>query len=398
MVDFLYYAPTKVAFGKDSEQQLGKLVCESGAKKVLVHFGGKSAKESGLLGRVHDILEEAGVSSVELGGVQPNPRLSKVYEGIELGKKEGVDFVLAVGGGSVIDSAKAIAYGLANEGDVWDYFAGTRSPQTVLPVGVVLTMAAAGSEMSNSTVITNEKTGEKRGFNENILGRPKFAVMNPALTLTVPAYQTACGCADIMMHTLERYFTDVKPTMEITDNIAEALMRTVMANARILTRDPNNYAARAEIMWASSLSHNGVTGCGNGAGDWSCHQISHELSGRFDLAHGAALTAVWGSWARHVYKNDPARFAQLGERVLELPHEEDVEEAALAAIEEMEEFFWAIELPTSLPEASIEADDAVLHEMALGVSRGGGRAIGAVRPLGEKDVEKIFQMANKSHR
>lgn len=393
MVDFQYYTPTKVVFGEKAEEKLGQLISEVSAKKVLLHFGGESAKKSGLLDRVEKVLKKEGIACVQLGGVQPNPRLSKVYEGVELGKKEGVDFVLAVGGGSVIDSAKSIAYGLANDLDVWDIYDGKAEPQKVLPVGVVLTISAAGSEMSNSSVITNEETGEKRGYNNDLLGRPVFAVMNPALTMTLPAYQTSCGCADILMHTLERYFTNVAPTMALTDAFAEGLMRTVIANGRILTRDPGNYNARAEMMWASSVSHNGITGCGNGGGDWSCHQLSHELSARYDLAHGAALTTVWGSWARHVYKKAPARFARLGETVLDLPVEDTDEEMALAAIAEMEEFFWAIEMPTSMEEAGIEADDDALHQMALGVTRGGSRPVGAIEALDTDAVEKIYKMA-----
>lgn len=242
-----------------------------------------------------------------LGGVVPNPRLSLVYEGIGLCRKENVDFILAVGGGSVIDSAKAIGYGMANEGDVWDFYAKKRMPQGCLPLGVVLTIAAAGSEMSNSSVITKEEGWVKRGCNSDF-ARPRFAVMNPELTMTLPAYQTESGCVDIMMHTMERYLNQSE-NMELTDGISECLIRTVMKNARILLEDPRNYEARAEVMWAGSLSHNGLTGCGTDGGDWASHQLEHELGGMYDVAHGAGLAAVWGSWARYVMNARPDRFS-----------------------------------------------------------------------------------------
>ena len=257
MLNFEYYTPTKVVFGKDTEKQAGELVKAFGGTKVLVHFGGQSAKKSGLLERICNSLEEAGLSYVTLGGVVPNPHLSKVYEGIELCKKEGVDFILAVGGGSVIDSGKAIGYGVANEGDVWDFYAKKRTAKACLPIGAVLTIAAAGSEMSNSSVITNEDGWLKRGYNDDV-SRCKFAVMNPELTYTLPAYQTASGCVDILMHTMERYFTKAENTM-LTDSVAEGLMRTVIYNAKVLAEDPENYDARAQVMWEGSLSHKGLT-------------------------------------------------------------------------------------------------------------------------------------------
>lgn len=396
MVEFQYFTPTKVVFGKDTENQVGALIREDGGTRVLVHYGGESAKKSGLLDRVFASLKAAGLAYVQLGGVQPNPRLGLVRKGIALCQDEKVDYLLAVGGGSVIDSAKAIGYGVSSLCDVWDCFCGKTDATGGLPLGCVLTIAAAGSEMSNSAVITNEETGEKRGYNNDPHGRPRFAVMNPALTLTLPAYQTAAGCADILMHTLERYFTDVKPTMGLTDDIAEALMRNVLQNARKLTRDPNDCDARAEIMWAGSLSHNGLTGCGNGGGDWACHQLGHEISGKFDLAHGASLSTVWGSWARHVYKKDIARFVQLAENVMEIPSEGPDDEIALAGIEEVEGFFWAIEMPTSFDEAGIHITEADIQEMARGVTRGGARTVGAVMPLGVKDVEKIYTAAKQS--
>ena len=314
MENFEYYAPTKVVFGKETETKVGELVAQQGCKKVLVHYGSGSVKRSGLLDRVFASLDEKGIHYVELGGVVPNPRLSLVYKGIDLCKEEGVDFILAVGGGSVIDSAKAIGYGVVNEGDVWDFYEKKREATACLPIGVVLTIAAAGSEMSNSSVITNENGWLKRGCNFNCC-RAKFAVMNPELTMTLPKYQTASGCTDIMMHTMERYFNQSE-NMELTDGISEHLIRTVMKNAKILMDEPENYEARAEVMWAGSLSHNGLTGCGTDGGDWSCHQLEHELGGMFDVAHGAGLAAVWGSWARYVMDARPERFAQFATRVM----------------------------------------------------------------------------------
>ncbi|MDE7257602.1 MAG: iron-containing alcohol dehydrogenase, partial [Clostridia bacterium] len=301
MNDFIYNAPTKVYFGLKSDEKLTEIIAEFGCKCVLLHYGGGSAVKSGLIKRVKWALERADVKVVELGGVKPNPRLSLVYEGIELCKSSGADFILAVGGGSVIDSAKAIGMGAAGGGDVWDYYAEKRTPQNTLPVGVILTVAAAGSEMSKSSVITNDFLQIKRGRNAE-LSRPVFAILNPELTTTVPAYPTACGCADIFMHTLERYLVGGE-TLKLTDSMAEALMTTVISASKTVMRDLTNLGARSDLMWAGSLSHNGLTGCGNDGGDWCTHSLGHELSAKYDVAHGASLTAVWGSWARYVYKN-----------------------------------------------------------------------------------------------
>ena len=285
MYNFNYFTPTKVVFGKGTHEQVGKLIKEYKCEKVLLHYGSGSVVKSGLLDKVKAALDAENIAWVELGGVVPNPRLSLVYEGIELAKREKVDFILAVGGGSVIDSSKAIGYGVCNEGDVWELYDRKKQATACLPLGVVLTMAAAGSEMSNSSVITKEEGWIKRGYSSD-LGRPVFAIMNPELTMTLPDYQTACGCTDILMHTMERYFVS-GDTMEITDSIAEALMRTVIKNSLILEKDPNNYEARAEIMWAGSLSHNGLTGCGASGTDFATHGLEHELSGLYDVAHGA---------------------------------------------------------------------------------------------------------------
>ena len=392
MLDFTYYTPTKVVFGKHAEEQVGRLTAEQGAKKALVHFGGQSAQKSGLLDRVVESLHAAGVETVLLGGVKPNPRLSLVYEGIDLCRKEGVDFLLAVGGGSVIDTAKAIGYGLANEGDVWDFYEKKRQLSACLPVGVVLTIAAAGSEMSDSSVITKEEGGLKRSVKSD-LSRPRFAVMNPELTYTLPPYQTASGCTDILMHTMERYFTPRQGQgAEFTDGLAESLLRTVMASARVLRDDPLNYDARAHVMWAGSLSHNGLTGCGT-LGDWATHQLEHELGGMFDVAHGAGLAAMWGSWARYVYREDPARFARFARNVMGLCDVGSQEQTALAGIEAFEGFLRDIRMPVNLPQLGLEVTDAQIDELAYKCTFMGKRTIGSFKVLGEEDIKAIYRMA-----
>lgn len=391
MEDFQYFTPTKVLFGKGTEEKTGELIKEQNCKKVLVHYGSNSAKKSGLLDRIFDSLKQEGIDYVSLGGAVPNPRLSKVYEGIELCLKEGVDFILAVGGGSAIDSAKAIGYGAANEGDVWELFEGKREPSGCLPIGVVLTIAAAGSEMSNSCVITKEEGWLKRACNTDY-GRCRFAVMNPELTYTLPRYQTQSGCADILMHTMERYFSG-ENTMELTDSISEALMRTVIKNALILMEEPANYEARAEIMWAGSLSHNGLTGCGTTGGDWSSHQLEHELGGMFDVTHGAGLAAVWGSWARYVYKTSPRRFAQFAVKVMRVTDYKDDDKTSLEGIKAMEQFYKSIGMPTSVREMGIELTEEQIQELAYKCSFKNTRTIGRFQVLDMEDMKNIFTMA-----
>ena len=393
MRSFEYFAPTKVIFGKDSHLQIGDILKKENCHKVLIHYGGKSAVASGLIDEVSGCLTDAGIDFVTLGGVVPNPRLSKVREGIELCKKENVDFILAVGGGSVIDSAKAIGYGVANPWtDVWNFYLKTEVPTACLPIGVIPTIAASGSEMSNSSVITNEDGWLKRGAAKCDLCRPKFALMNPKLTYSLPQYQTESGCVDILMHTMERYFVNIE-TMEITDSISESLMQTVIYNARILMREPDNYTARAEIMWAGSLSHNGLTGCGTGGGDWACHQLEHELGGLYDVTHGAGLAAIWGSWARYVYDVNPERFAQFATNVFDIPCGLDFEKTALAGIEAMEDFFRSIKMPVSLHELVLDLDDQQIHELAFKCSYEDTRTIGVFKQLNMKDMEKIYTMA-----
>ena len=389
MFNFKYYTPTKVVFGRGTELKVAKLIREFGGTKVLIHYGGGSVIRSGLLKRVTDILDADGIAYVTLGGAVPNPRLSLVYEGIELCKREGVDFLLAVGGGSAIDSAKAIGYGVTNEGDVWDFYDYKRKATACLPLGVILTLAATGSEMSDSSVITKEEGQVKRGYSSDYC-RARFAIMNPELTMTLPDYQTACGCTDIMMHTMERYFSN-GGNMEITDALAEGLLRTVMVNAEILVKDPMNYDARAEIMWAGSLSHNGLTGCGNDGGDWMTHKLEHELGGLYDVAHGAGLAAIWGSWARYVYLNCLPRFKRFAVNVMGVEPVGTDEAIALKGIEALEAFFRRINMPTNLRELGVNPTEAEYADMAHKCAVGVGGAKGSARLLREADMLAIYK-------
>ena len=392
MENFAYYTPTKVVFGKDEEKNVGKLAKEFGAKKVLIHYGGGSAVRSGLIDKIKTSLTEESISFVELGGVKPNPRLSLIYEGIKLAKENSVDFILAVGGGSVIDSAKGIGYGIANPDieDVWDLYIGKKKTQKCAPIGVVLTIAAAGSEMSGGSVVTKEDEQLKRSYGcDN--ARPKFAVMNPELTYTLPKYQIACGVVDIMMHTMERYFSPVG-NLELTDKIAEGLLRTMIKYGKLSLENPHNYEARAEIMWASSLAHNGLTGCG-GIGDWSTHQLEHDLGGVYDIAHGAGLSAVWGSWARYVYKENPKRFVQFAENVFGIEKIGTDEDVAIKGIEAMENFYKDIEMPISISETGINLSDKDVEILAEKCSNNGTRYIGSFKKLFKEDMAKIYSMA-----
>ncbi|BDC92679.1 iron-containing alcohol dehydrogenase [Treponema bryantii] len=393
MFDFKYYTPTKVMFGKNAEDKVAQLIQEFGGKKVMIHYGGGSVIRSGLMQKVTDQLDKAGIPYVKLGGAVPNPRLSLVYEGIELCKKEGIDFLLAVGGGSAIDSAKAIGYGVMNDGDVWDLYDYKKQAKASMPLGVILTLAATGSEMSDSSVITKEEGLVKRGYSSDY-GRPKFAILNPELTMTLPDYQTACGCTDIMMHTMERYFTN-GGNMELTDSMAEALLRTVKEQAKILVKDPNNYEARAEVMWAGSLSHNGLTGCGNDGGDWMTHKLEHELGGLYDVAHGAGLAAIWGSWARYVYKDCLPRFKRYAINVMGIPATGTDEEIALKGIEAMEDFYREINMPTNLKELGVNATDEDLALMAHKCAVGVNGAKGSAKLLHEEDMLAIYKMSRK---
>jgi len=394
MKDFNFYAPTRVVFGRESEEKLPQLIQQYGGGKVLVHYGGGSARRSGLLDKVEKMLTEAGIAFVELGGVVPNPLLSKVREGIELCRKEQVDFILAVGGGSVIDSSKAIGYGVGYAGDVWDFWDGKAVPQSCLPIGVMLTIPAAGSEMSSSAVITNDEGMLKRGINSDLC-RCKFAIMNPERTYTLPPYQTASGATDIMMHTMERYFSKYEDAI-LTDAIAEALLKTVMAAAKEVLISSDDYTYRAAIMWASSLSHNDLTECGTEK-DFASHRLEHELSGLFGVTHGAGLAAIWGSWARYVMDKHLTRFEKFAVNVMGVLQDfTNPRMTALRGIEAMEAFFTEIGMPTSIPELiGRKATDEEIAIMAEKCSRGGTITIGAMEVLEQADMTEIYQLANE---
>ena len=395
MINFDFYTPTRVLFGADRENEAGKQVAAFGGHKVMIIYGKKGGhvESSGLLERVHQSLNGAGLSYIDFSGVVPNPRLSLVKEGIRIGRSEGVDFLLPIGGGSVIDTAKGIGYGIANDFEMEDLLYGRVKTDKNLPIGVILTIAAAGSEMSSSMVLTIEDGMMKRSYGHDC-ARPKFAIMNPELTMTLPDYQTACGCTDILMHTMERYFTQ-GDSLEITDSIAEGLLRTVMAQAVILRDDPKNYDARAEVMWAGSLSHNGLTGCGHSESDFASHRLEHELGGMFDVAHGAGLAAVWGSWARYVYKNCLPRFVRFARNVMGVEAGLSDEETALRGIENMEDFFRSIHMPTSLSELGVHPTEAQLCELARKCKIAVGGLLGSAKRLDESDMLAIYKMANR---
>lgn len=390
--DFNFYSPTQVVFGKSAEEQLAALVKRYGGTRVLVHYGGGSARRSGLLDKVFGLLSDAGIGYVELGGVVPNPLLSLVKDGIALCRKEKIDFILAVGGGSVIDSAKAIAYGVPYDGDPWDFWDGKAVPQSSLPVGTILTIPAAGSEMSDSCVITRDEDQNKRGFN-NDLCRCKFAIMNPERTYTLPPYQTAAGATDIMMHTMERYFSRYDG-MTLTDSIAEALLRTVKDSVFEVLKNPTDYRHRAQIMWAGSLSHNNLTECGLEK-DFATHRLEHELSALFGVTHGAGLAAMWGSWARFVMPKHVSRFVQYAINVMGVTNDlTDPEGTALRGIEATERFFHAIGMPTSIHELlGRKVTDDEIALMVRKCSRGGTITLGSIEKIGPKEMETIYRMA-----
>ena len=387
MKNFSFNMPTKIIFGKGAESQLGAELKQH-AKKVLLHYGGGSIKASGLYDRIVASLNEAGIEYVELGGVLPNPRISLARTGIELVRQEGIDFILAVGGGSVIDSAKAIAAGAGYSGDVWDLYTRKGQPEFILPIATVLTIPAAGSEASTATVMTDEENNLKRDYGHADL-RPVFSILNPELTFTLPEYQTACGLADMFAHVIERYFVNDR-NMDITDRLCEATMKGIITNGRRLMKDPNNYDLRAEIMQAGYIAHNGILDIGRG-GDWASHQLEHELSGFYDIAHGAGLAIIIPAWMKHVYKNDVARFAQFGNRVFDLEvNTYDLEETALRAISEVERFFKDIKLPTSFSDANLPTHQ--IKEMAQSLYNT-AETIGNFMKINQAQAEEIYQAA-----
>ncbi len=388
MNNFTFYSPTYFVFGKDTEKEAGHYVKRFGGTKVLIHYGGGSVVRSGLLNRVKNSLDKENIKYVELGGVQPNPRSGLVYQGIELCRKEGVDFILAVGGGSAIDSAKAIAAGAVYEGDFWDFYEG-KPIEAALKVATVLTIAAAGSEGSGDSVITKEEGMLKRGAGSEHL-RPVFSILNPELTQTLPAYQTAAGATDIMAHVFERYFTNTKE-VEITDRLCEAVLLTMVKEVPRVIADPNNYDARANIMWAGMVAHNNLVGVGREQ-DWASHQIEHELSALYDVAHGAGLAVVFPAWMTYVYKQDVMRFAQIAVRLWGCNMNfANPEVTALEGIDRLKKFLNSIGMPISFRELGAKEEDIPYMVKTLGLGENG--TIGGFVKLNNKDIEKIYRLA-----
>lgn len=393
MHSFTFHLPTEIVFGVGSTEQLPQQLRQRGISRVLVVYGGQSARKSGLLAHIFALLRENEIAFEQLGGVQPNPRVALCREGVQLARSFGAQLILAVGGGSVIDTCKAIAHGAANpEVDLWEFWK-RRAPLTrSTPVGVVLTIPAAGSETSASAVLTNEECGEKRGLNTPF-NRPAFAILDPSLAATLPPHQVACGVSDILMHTLDRYFNPVTDN-DTTDELAEALLRVVLRNGPPAVREPTNEHAMSELMWCGSLSHNALTGLG-GQKDFAPHQLGHALSEKYDVYHGESLTAIWSSWARYVMQADTGRFARFARKVWNVD-EADERKAALAGIDRQEEFFRELGMPVRLYELRCGRPDAqALRDLARRCSFGGTRTIGTFRVLDEQDMLKIYQKANE---
>lgn len=391
MDNFTWYGCTKFVFGKNTEKEAGALVKEFGGTKVLLHFGSKSAQKSGLLDRVKKSLKAKKIDFVELGGVHPNPLDTLVYKGIEICKKEKIDFILAVGGGSTIDSSKAIAMGACYDGDFWDFYTHKTEPKKALPVGTVLTIAAAGSEGSPNSVITKEKGMVKRGAGSDLI-RPRFSIMNPALTQTLPAYQTACGATDIMAHVCERYFTNTK-NVETTDRLCEAVLLAMKNETPKVIVNPNDYEARANIMWAGMVAHNNIVGVGRDQ-DWNSHGIEHELSGLYDCAHGAGLAVIMPAWMTFVYKHDVMRFAQFAVRVWGCDMDfANPEKTALEGIAAFRTFLKSIGMPSNFKELGAKEKDIPQLVKNFGLPKDG--KTGGFVKLSSKDIAEIYKLACK---
>lgn len=397
MNNFEFYIPTKVIFGKDAELKVGETIKSFGGHKVLVHYGDTFLQTTGMLDKIHSSITSAGLEYVDLDGVVPNPRLSLIKQGIELCKKEGIDFILPVGGGSAMDSGKGIAYGLANDFELEDLLL-QKVPKEkrikITPLGCITTIAATGSEMSNAMVITIDTMGEehlKRTYNNDV-ARPLFAILDPVITFTLPKYHIASGAADIMMHTMERYFAHGEGR-DLTDRIAEGLLVSVKEAAPIAVKEPTNYDARSTLMWAGSLSHCGLTGCGRRA-DWGCHKLQAELGAMFDGTHGAGLCALWGSWARYVIDTDPSRFAQFAVRVFNVKPGENDKQTGLKGIEAWEDWCHEIGMPTSLKELGIEPTEEQIDELAQNCADSNGNGyVANFRRLYKDDIKAIYEMA-----
>lgn len=390
MLNFEFFTPTKMIFGKDTHKRVGEVIKSYGFHKIMLHYGGGSIQKNGVYEQVTASLKDAGIDFLDFGGAEPNPKLELVEKGAQLCKDHGIELVLAVGGGSAIDSAKEIAVGACYDGSTWDFSTKAKTPQAALPVGVILTLSASGSEMSASAVITNERLGLKRGYNSE-LHRPLFSICNPELTFTVNKFQTGCGIVDISMHTLERYFSK-SPDTPLTDAIAESVVRQTIAAGRRAIKNPEDYDARADLMWASSLSHNDLTGCGRET-FMACHQIEHELSGKYDfVAHGAGLSVIFPAWAKYVYKHNVPRFVQFANKVWDIPvSQENPEETALAGILATERYFAEIGMPVRLSQLNV--GDEAFYEMAEKCTESGGRTLPGWLPLNTKEIVDIFELA-----
>lgn len=390
MTNFTYYIPTKIIFGKGEHKNVGKIISEYGFKNVLLHYGGGSIKKNGCYDDIIASLNDYKISFTELGGVEANPKISLVRKGIALCKEQSIDFILAVGGGSVIDSAKAISFSALDDYDPWDYFEGIVKPTSRIPVGTVLTLSASGSEMSSSCVISNEEFGLKRGCGTE-LNRPLFSILNPELTFSVNRYQTACGIVDIMMHTLERYMTKYGAASP-TDDISVAILKSTMKNGLVALEFPDNYEARAALMWNGTLSHNGLTGLGREYFMIS-HQIEHEISGMYDhIAHGAGLAIIFPAWCKWAYKYDIPRFLDFANNVMEVQDKGSDEETILCAIDKLCAFFKAIGMPTRLSDVGI-VDESKFTEMADKCTRYGRRVLGGFINYGVKEIVDILNIA-----
>ena len=389
MENFEFVSPTHFVFGRGAEEQVGAKLAERGAAKVLLHFGGQSAVKSGLVDRVKASLDAQGVQHVELGGVRPNPEITLVREGVALCKQHGIDWVLAVGGGSVIDSAKAIAVGAHYDGDAWDFFETKRQTDDVLPIAVVLTIPAAGSEASKNTVVSNDALQMKSGYPNNAQ-RPKLAFMNPELTFTLPPYQTAAGLTDMFCHLLERFFDDVG-AVPVTDNLCLSLMRTVRTEAPRVLAEPDNYDARANVMWAGMLCHQGLAGVGRHE-DWATHGLEHELSALYpEITHGAGLAVMFPAWMEHVRGENPGRFAHYGREVFGLAPTGDADADALSAIDETRAFFASLGMPTTLAELGVGEDD--IEKMIPTLKANKGEPFGSFKKLSMDDAREIYRLA-----
>ena len=391
MNNFDYENRTRIIFGKDRQKMIGELI-KPYADKILFHYGGESIKKSGLYDEVVKSLKEAGVETAELGGVKPNPRLSMVYEGIRICREQKIDFILAVGGGSVIDSAKAIALGVPYDGDVWDYYLTKRQPEKVLDIATILTLPATGSESSDSSVITNEENLIKMGFSSDRI-RPLFSIMNPELFYTLPKNQIANGVCDMMSHIFERYFTSTIYT-DVTDGLCESTLKAIMKNAKILDKDSRNYDAWAEVSFAGSIAHNGLLGLGR-AQDWACHKMEHELSAIYDVAHGAGLAVMTPSWMRYVYKENINMFVQFAVNIMGVEASFREPEAIIKeGIDRLESFFISLGLPVTLTELGIdESNFELMAKKATWFNDGRETPIGGIQKLYWKDIVEIYKLA-----